>query len=75
MISDGAYGSVEIQKLAEEKNIEFVSTSLVGKEPDPIFADYQLSEDEKSVIKCAAGHTPIECTYNEKTDSIRMLMM
>ena len=74
MISDGAYGSVEIQKLAEEKNIEFVSTSLVGKEPDPIFADYQLSEDEKSVIKCAAGHTPIECTYNEKTDSIRMLM-
>ena len=74
MISDGAYGSVEIQKLAEEKNIEFISTSLVGKEPDPIFADYQLSDDERSVSKCAAGHTPIESKYSKKNEMIRMKM-
>ena len=74
MIADGAYGSVELQELAEKKNIKLVTTSLTGKEPDTVFAEYTLNEEGTEVISCAQGYQPISNTYYEKTEIIRMKM-
>lgn len=74
MIADGAYGSVELQEMAEEKNIQLVTTCLTGKDPDPVFSEYKLNEEGTEVVTCAQGHTPISSTYYENTDLIRMKM-
>lgn len=74
MIADGAYGSVELQALAEKKNIRLITTCLTGKEPDPVFAEYELNEEENEVVRCAEGKHPISSTYYEKTEMIRVKM-
>ena len=74
MIANGAYGSVELQEMAEKKNITLVTTCLTGKDPDPVFAEYRLNEEGTEVIACAQGHTPLSSTYNENTGLIRMKM-
>lgn len=74
MIADGAYGSVELQEMAEKKNITLVTTCLTGKDPDPVFAEYRLNEEGTEVIACAQGHTPLSSTYSENTGRIRMKM-
>lgn len=74
MIADGAYGSVELQEMAEKKNIQLVTTCLTGKEADPVFSDYKLNEEGTEVIVCAEGYTPEENTYYENSGLIRMKM-
>lgn len=74
MIADGAYGSVELQELAEKNNIRLITTSLTGKEADPVYAEYELNEEGTEVITCAQGHQPKSSTYYEKTEMIRMKM-
>ena len=73
MITDGAYGGTENQKLAESKNVDLVATALTGKETDPIFADFKLSEDGKEVLSCPCGYNPIKTTYYPKTGMCRAL--
>ena len=51
MIADGAYGSVELQEAAKEKNIKLVTTALAGKEVDPVMAEYEFNEEGTEVIK------------------------
>lgn len=72
MIADGAYGSVELQEMADKKNINLVTTCLTGKEPDPVFSDFKLNGEGTEVIECAEGNTPTESTYYESTGLIRM---
>lgn len=74
MIADGAYGSVELQKLAEEKNIKLVTTCLTGKDPDPVFKDFQLNEDGTAVITCPQGNEPISSKYHSGSEMIRVKM-
>lgn len=74
MIADGAYGSVELQEMAEKKKIQLVTTCLTGKESDPVFSDYKLNEEGTEVIVCAEGYTPEENTYYENSGLIRMKM-
>lgn len=71
MIADGAYGSVELQEAAKEKNITLITTALSGKDPDSVMADFELNEDNTSVVKCPKDHEPIECTYYESSETIR----
>jgi len=59
VIVDGAYASYENSKLAEEKNITLVPTALSGKDPDEIYADFELSDDETKVVKCPMGYAPV----------------
>ena len=70
VIADGAYSSYDNSRLAEDKNINFVPTALSSKDPDKIFADFELSEDENSVIKCPMGYAPVKQTQY-KTGMIR----
>ena len=43
MITDGAYGSQENQRLAERKNTELITTALTGKPVDKFYAEFQFS--------------------------------
>ena len=74
MIVDGSYGGTENQKLAEEHNVDLITTALTGKIPDTIFADFEFNEDKTAVTRCPAGHTPEKCSYNEKTGLFRVRM-
>lgn len=64
--TDGAFDSAELEELAKQKNIELAATSLTGKLPNDVFADFELSDDKKSVTKCPMGNIPASNKYNEK---------
>lgn len=66
MIADGAYGSEENRKLAESKNVELVTTALIGTTPDPVFADFEMDNKGERVVRCPAGYEPLGTTYYEK---------
>lgn len=74
LIADGAYGGTENQELAAANNINLTVTSLVGRTPIEIHADFEMSEDGKDVITCPAGNTPIKCTYSQATGQCRAVM-
>ena len=73
MIADGAYGGTENQELASQKNINLVTTSLTGKDPDEIFSKFELNEEGNQVLRCPEGHAPIKTTYYPKTGMCRAL--
>ena len=62
IVVDGAYLNSNTAELAQEKNVKVVATDLAGRKPAEIMADFELSEDGKSVISCPCGNAPISCT-------------
>ena len=70
IVADGAYASEENRKLAEEKNISLVTTSLTGKETEDVCADFELGENDREVARCPLGHVPEKCSFSEKTGEI-----
>ena len=73
LIADGAYGGSENQELVSAKNLNLVTTCLTGKDPDEIFAEFELSEDGTQVLQCPEGHAPIKTTHYPKTGMCRAL--
>ena len=71
LIADGAYGSMETAHLAEENNIELITTALIGKAPDELLADFSIDETTKTINSCPAGYKPDDCKYKEDTDTYR----
>ena len=71
LIADGAYGSVEMARLAQENNIELVTTALIGKAPDVIIAEFAIDETARTIITCPAGYAPTDCKYKEIIDTYR----
>lgn len=69
IVADGGYESIENIKLAEDKSITIVPTSLRGADIDEIFADFELSDDA-FVVKCPMGHAPVKQT-KEKSGRIK----
>lgn len=63
VVTDGAYYGDENVKLAKEKNINLLTTSLTGVPTPDIFADFEFSDDGKEVLQCPAGHKPRTCCY------------
>jgi len=63
LIANGAYGSKETEQLAQEKNIELVTTELIGKTPDEIMADFQINETAVTIAMFPAVHAPNDCKY------------
>lgn len=72
MITDGAYSSEEIQELAAMKNIGVLSTGLLGRKPKAILAEFEVSDDGKSIISCPQGNDPKSCCYIKQSDSVRV---
>ena len=50
IVADGAYCGKEIQKAAEEKNIETASTNLTGRQAEEILAEFHFSEDGNMIM-------------------------
>ena len=73
-IADGAYNSDGLEKLASEKNVEIQTTSLTGKAPEDILADFQLNEEKTEVQSCPCGKEPTSCKYNPNTGCITAAM-
>lgn len=72
IVADGAYASKENNKLAEQKNVHLVTTDLTGKKPDPIFAEFELTEDGQSVTKCPAGYVPQRCSKPNRSGQMTL---
>lgn len=68
LVTDGAYYGDENVKLAADKNVELVTTSLTGAATPDIFADFEFSEDGKKVLRCPAGHEPRTCCYRNSNE-------
>lgn len=60
--TDGAYPTLENQKLAEEKNVQIIATNMPGRKAKDICAEFVLDETRTEIVKCPAGHQPISCT-------------
>jgi hypothetical protein len=69
LIADGAYGSDELIDLANQQNINLVTTALIGKTPDPLLSEFEIDEQNHQLRKCPAGHAPTSCQYKFQTDS------
>ena len=72
MIADGAYSGTNNKELAEEKNVELITTDLTGKDVNPIFADFEFNEDGTRVITCPVGNQPKGCTYIKQSGMCRV---
>ena len=68
LVTDGAYYGDENSKLANEKNINLITTSLTGVPTPDVFADFEFSDDGKKVLRCPAGHTPRTCCYRNSNE-------
>ncbi|HVI40546.1 MAG TPA: transposase [Anaerovoracaceae bacterium] len=72
LVADGAYSGDDNQKLANDNNIQLVTTSLTGREANEFYADFKFSEDGKNVIECPNGCTPKSCNYIETSGQCRI---
>ncbi|MBR1865241.1 MAG: transposase, partial [Lachnospiraceae bacterium] len=70
VITDGAYYSSDHAEAAAEKGILLVPTSLTGAATNPLYSDFELSDDGHSVVSCPNGCEPVGQTYHEKTGII-----
>ncbi len=73
-IADGAYNSDSLEAIAETKNVEIQTTSLTGKAPEDIAADFILSEEKTKVLSCPLGNVPTSCKYNPNTGCVTATM-
>ena len=71
LITDGGYCGEENRALAEEKNIELVTTDLTGKQVPDIYADFEFNEQGTRITRCPAGHTPKSSSYMSPTRQCR----
>lgn len=67
IVADGAYSGTENKRLADEKNVELITTSLTGKPSPDIAADFVFNEEGTKVISCPAGHRPKNCSYMKQS--------
>ena len=74
LIADGAYNSDNLQKLASDKNVNVQTTSLTGKAPEDIVADFILNDEGTMVLSCPAGKEPTSCKHNPNNGYITATM-
>jgi IS5 family transposase len=65
LIADGAYGSAQTMKAAEEKGVKLATTSLSGGIEDDFETKFEI-EAGKKVVRCPAGYEPMDSKYEEK---------
>ena len=73
LLADGAYSGTKNTSLAQEKGIELITTALLGRQPDPVIADFEFSQDGRRVLRCPMNHEPIKSTYYDKIESCRVI--
>lgn len=74
LTADGAYNSDELEEIAAKKNIKVQTTSLVGKAPEDIIADFVLDGSNEKISSCPAGYVPTSNKYNGNNGYITAVM-
>ena len=72
LITDGAYASEETSRLAADKNMDLLTTGLLGRKPKEILGQFELDETGHKITSCPAGNVPKSGSYIKQTDSIRV---
>lgn len=72
LITDGGYGGGDTTELAKSKNIDLVTTTLIGKDAPDVYADFQYNEDGSQLLKCAAEYAPDKCSYTKTTKQVNV---
>lgn len=68
LVADGAYCGEENNKVASEHQIRLITTNFTGRKPDDIFAEFQFSEDQKSLTECINHIKPTYTHYDERNE-------
>ena len=69
---DGAFDGMEIRETAEQNNIRIVTTDLIGRKANDIYADFKFNDDGRQVLECAAGIKPKSCGYISSSGQCRI---
>ena len=72
LITDGAYASEEASGLAADKNMNLLTTGLLGRKPKEILGRFLLDESGRQISSCPAGNVPKSGSYIKQSDSIRI---
>ena len=72
LITDGAYASEEASGLAADKNMNLLTTGLLGRKPKEILGRFLLDEGGRQISSCPAGNVPKSGSYIKQSDSIRI---
>lgn len=72
LVADGGYSGADHTKMADDKNIELVTTSLLGREANDVYADFEFNEEGTRVLQCASGNKPKSCNYMKPSDQCRI---
>ena len=68
MVADGAYSGTENRRIAADKNVELITTSLTGREAPDILADFEFNEEGTKVLRCPAGYEPKSCSFRKQSN-------
>lgn len=71
LVTDGAYSSEANRQLADDKNIDLVTTDLLGRDARDICAEFQFSEDGTRILLCPAGNQPKSSSIVKSTGKVR----
>jgi hypothetical protein len=66
VVSDGGYAADENFKSAASNNIDFITTSLLGKKASETIAEFEIVND--TIISCPEGQKPIDSKYKEEKE-------
>ena len=72
LITDGAYAGEEASGLAADKNMNLLTTGLLGRKPKEILGKFLLDESGRQISSCPAGNVPKSGSYIKQSDSIRI---
>lgn len=71
LVTDGAYSGEDNRKLAKRRNIDLVTTDLLGKETADIYADFIFSPEGDRILLCPAGHQPKSSSAVKSNGKVR----
>lgn len=72
LVADGGYSGTGHRLAADEKNIELVSTALLGRKAKDAHADFEFNERGDRVVRCASGEEPKSCSYMKQSGQCRV---
>lgn len=74
LVTDGGYSGKENTQIAKAKGVTLITTNLTGKGTPDFYADTIFTEDGKNILCCPNGYAPIDSTYVDKQESVRIHM-
>lgn len=71
LVTYGAYSGETNRQLAKSRNIDLVTTDLLGRDAKNIYADFQFSEVGTRILLCPAGYQPKSTSFVKSIEKVR----